>query len=183
MDIPHNVEWSNNSPVLTQDYLNTLYAAGVKKISFNVASTTTTNNFIVIYNGAADYNAVAATFDIAKDGGDLKFSYVNLNNGGMTVETTLTITLSYYVDPQMYADEIGITLASGVNMTKDAEGVYTLSNMDGYQKGACFTAEQVNAWIAAGYTKLSLHVEFTPSDNIVQSTEPDSLVKKLNEVV
>ena len=56
VNIPHNMEWSNNSPVLTQNYLNTLYAAGISKITFSVASTTTTNNFIVIYNGAPDYN-------------------------------------------------------------------------------------------------------------------------------
>lgn len=168
MDIPHNVEWSNNSPVLTQDYLNALYAAGIRKISFSVTSTTTTNNFIVIYNGVADYNAVAATFDIAQNAGDLKFSYVNLNNGGMTVGTTLTITLSYQIDPQIIANEIGLTLANGVNMTKAAEGVYTLSNLNGYQGGAYFTAAQVNAWIAAGYKKLSLTATFTPSANIDQ---------------
>ena len=168
MDIPHNVEWSNNSPVLTQDYLNALYAAGSRRISFNVASTTTTNNFIVLYGDVVDYNAVAATFDIKKDGGDLKLSYVNLNTGGMTVETTLTINLSYQIDPQLIANEIGLTLASGVNMTKDAEGVYTLSNLNGYQGGAYFTAKQVNAWIAAGWKKLSLHATFTPSGDIDQ---------------
>lgn len=166
VNIPHNVEWSNNSPVLTQSYLNTLYAAGIRKITFSVTSTATTNNFIVVYNGAADYNATASTFEIVENAGDLKFSYVNLNNGGYTVETTLTITLSYQIDPQIIADEIGMTLYSGVNMTKDAEGVYTLSNMNGYQKGAAFSAEQVNAWIAEGYSSISMRVSFTANANI-----------------
>ena len=103
---------------------------------------------------------------IVENAGDLKFSYVNLNNGGYTVETTLTITLSYQIDPQVIADEIGMTLASGVNITKDAEGVYTLSNMNGYQKGASFSAEQVNAWIAEGYTSISMRLSFTANANI-----------------
>ncbi len=166
VNIPHNVEWSNNSPVLTQNYLNVLYAAGIRKITFSVASTTTTNNFIVVYNGAADYNAVASTFEIAENAGDLKFSYVNLNNGGMTVETTLTITFSYQIDPQIIVDEIGLTLANGVNIAKDGEGVYTLSNMNGYQGGAAFSAEQVNAWLAAGYVSISMRVSFTANDTI-----------------
>ena len=166
INIPHNVEWSNNSPTLTQDYLNALYEAGVRKITFGVNSTATTNNFIVVYNGAADYNAVGATFDIAENAGDLRFSYVNLNNGGMTVATTLTLTFSYQLDPQIIANELGLTLASGVNMTKDTEGVYTLSNMNGYQGGAWFSADQVNAWIAQGYVAISMNISFTAGANI-----------------
>ena len=165
LNIPHDVEWSNNSPTLTQDYLNALYAAGVKKITFGVDSTTTTNNFIVVYNGVANYNAVGATFDIAENAGDLKFSYVNLNNGGMTVETTLTLTFSYQLDPQIIASEIGLTLESGVQIEKTSEG-YTLSNMNGYKGGAAFSADQVNAWIAQGYTSVSIKVTFTKGDTI-----------------
>ena len=118
-----------------------------------------------MYNGVANYNAVGATFDIAENAGDLKFSYVNLNNGGMTVETTLTLTFSYQLDPQIIASEIGLTLESGVQIEKTSEG-YTLSNMNGYKGGAAFSADQVNAWIAQGYTSVSIKVTFTKGDTI-----------------
>ena len=59
-----------------------------------------------------------------------------------------------------------MTLADGVLITKDAEGVYTLSNMNGYQGGAAFSAEQVNAWIAEGYTSISMSISFTAGEDI-----------------
>ena len=169
VEIPAGLDWWVNAPVLTQSYLNALVSEKLSSVTIGVASTTTTNNFIIQYNGVPNYNANGgATVALVKDGGDLQFGYVDLNNGGKTVATTLTLTFTYSVDPQTFADEIGMTLASGVNMTKDEEGVYTLSNLNGYQKGAYFTAEQVNAWIAAGYDMLSLKVAFTAGDYIDQ---------------
>ena len=169
VEIPAGLDWWVDAPVLTQDYLNALVAEKLSCVTIGVTSTTTTNNFIVQYNGVPNYNANGgATVALVKDGGALQFGYVDLNNGGKTVATTLTLTFSYSVDPQTLADEIGLTLATGVNMTKDAEGVYTLSNLNGYQKGAYFTAEQVNAWIADGYDMISLKVAFTAGDYIDQ---------------
>ena len=77
----------------------------------------------------------------------------------------MTITIEYKVNPQSIAGEIGLTLASGVQIEKTAEG-YTLSNMSGYQGGASFSVEQVNAWIAQGHTSVSVKVAFTKGDNI-----------------
>ncbi len=169
VEIPGDLDWWVNSPVLTQDYLNALVAEKLACVTIGVASTATTNNFITVYNGTPNYNAnVGSTVVLAENGGDLQFSYVDLNNGGKTVATTLTLTFSYSVAPQTIADEIGMTLADNVNMVKDAEGVYTISNTAGYQKDASFTAEQVNAWIAEGYDAISLKATFTESDNIDQ---------------
>ena len=169
MEIPGDLDWWINSPVLTQDYLNALVSEKLACVTIGVASTATTNNFITVYNGTPNYNANAGcTVVLAENGGDLQFSYVDLNNGGKTVATTLTLTFSYSVAPQTIADEIGMTLADNVNMVKDSEGVYTISNTAGYQKDASFTAEQVNAWIEEGYDAISLKATFMGSDNIDQ---------------
>ena len=166
MVVPDYTEWSNNSPYFTQAYLNTLYAAGVRSITFAVESSTAGYNFITVYNGAANYNAANATIDIVENGGDLKFSYVNLNNGGYTVGTTLTMALSYQLDPQVVAGEIGLTLATGVNIVKTADNAYTISNTNGYQGGVAFSAQQVNTWLSQGYTKITFSVSFTASADI-----------------
>ena len=102
---------------------------------------------------------------LLENGGDLKISYVDLNNGDATVATTLTLSIEYRLDPKVVAGEIGLSLADGVQIEKSAEG-YTLSNMNGYQGGAYFSEEQVNAWLAQGYTSITLNVSFTKGDNI-----------------
>ena len=165
--VPNNMEWSNNSPMLTAEYLNKLYAEGIRKIVFEVNSTATTNNFITYYGTTLDYDPRDGyTVDIINNGGVLKFSYVDLGNNGNTVATTLTITISYLMDAQELGREIGLTVANGVTMSKDAEGVYTMGNMNGYQGGVAFSAEQVDAWLAQGYVSISMNVSFTAGENI-----------------
>ena len=167
VDIPGGLDWSKNPPLLLESYLNQLYEEGVGAISIAVSSTTTTNNFITYYGTTLDYDSRDGyTVVLVQNGGDLKISYVDLGNGGTTVATTLTLTISYQVNPQKIADEINLTLHSGVLITKDAENSYTLSNMNGYQGGAVFTAEQVNAWLAEGYTSISMKISFTAGENI-----------------
>lgn len=171
VEIPGGTDWSKNPPLLLGSYLNQLYAEGINLVVIEATSTTTTNSFITFYNNVLDYDSRDGfVVNIIENGGDLKLSYVDLNNGGQTVATTLTVTISYQVDdqedPQTIADEIGLTLYSGVKIKKDAEGVYTLSNMNGYQGGATFSAEQINAWIAEGYTSISMNVSFTAGEGI-----------------
>lgn len=169
MEIPAGLDWWVNAPVLTQDYLNALCAEKLECVTINVTSTTDTNNFITMYNGVPNYNAnVGSTVTLVENGGHLQFSYVDLNNDGKTVATTLTLSISYSVNPQTIADEIGLTLASGVNIRKDSETSYTISNANGYQRGVSFSAEQVNAWLDAGYNAITLQASFTPSDDIDQ---------------
>ena len=169
VEIPGGMDWSKHPPLLLESYLNQLYAEGIGRVVIDATSTTTTNNFITFYGSNLDYNpADGFAVDIVKDGGYLKFSYVDLGNGGATVATTLTLSISYSVNPQTIADEIGLTLASGVDIRKDSATSYTISNANGYQKGVSFSAEQVNAWIAAGYNAITMQVSFTPSDNIDQ---------------
>ena len=166
MVIPDNTEWSGNSPYFTQAYLNTLYANGIRYITLNVESTTAGYSFITIYNGAANYAAAGSTLAIVENGGDLKFSHVNLNNGGYTVATTLTFAIEYQLAPEVIAAEAGLTLAAGVNIKKTADNAYTISNTSGYQGGVAFSAEQVNAWMAQGYTQITFSVSFTASEDI-----------------
>ena len=54
--LPNNTEWSGNSPYFTAEYLNALYAEGVRKLSFNVTSSDASCNFITYYNNGLDYD-------------------------------------------------------------------------------------------------------------------------------
>ena len=95
ISIPEGLNWwQDTTPKLNQDYLNSLYASGVRTVVITASANPDTNNLVVNYNKVETY--VSATQrEIVENGGDLRFSYVNLNTGGTTVATTLTLTFSY----------------------------------------------------------------------------------------
>ena len=95
LQIPNGLNWWENPPLLTQSYLNQLYAQGVRKIYITFSANPSTNNLVVHYGGSDSYYETTREISISSNGGDLSFSYVNLNAGGTTVATALTLNFSY----------------------------------------------------------------------------------------
>ena len=173
VEIPNGTNWWINNPIITSTYLDGLYAQGVRQVLIDATSTATTNNFYTLY-GSAETNTLSAKVKLVENSHDLKFSYVNLNAGGVTVGTTLTLNFTYiYANPEDIAEELGITLANGSNIAKDGNGGYVLSNVGlennaGGMMSAYFSADKVNSWINQGCVTLTLTVSFTASDTIGQ---------------
>ena len=177
LEIPDNSEWSARSPYLTESFLNKLYDSGVTSITIQSSSTAKTGNFIYLYNGNANYFCpTTETIDIVKNGGVLRFSYVDVSgkvhSSGQTIGTTLDLRFSYYSESENIAETLGMTINNGTTIKKSATG-YTLANVGvennaGGFMSAYFSAEQVNQWIAQGYSYLSLNVSFNAGNNIDQ---------------
>ena len=166
VEIPDGTEWWVNNPVINADYLNDLYAQGVKQVIINAISTVDTNNFFTMYNDTST-ETLCAKVNLVANSTDLRFSYVNLNAGGVTVGTTLTLNFTYSdQSPEDIAAELGITLANGAEIMKDGDA-YVISNASAMMQ-AYFSAEKVNEWIAQGYEALSFNVSFTASGTITR---------------
>ncbi len=160
IQIPAGNEWWTNTPQLNANYLDKLYAEGIRNVVVKAsADNLEGNNFYTQY-GTITTNTPTAIVHLVENGGAFKFSFLNEStSGGYTLETTMTLTISYV--------DLDICLSPGVEIEKgDVAGSCLITNTRGNDFPAYFSAETVNSWIEQGYQTLSVTVHFTASDVI-----------------